>query len=936
MTSLVQSRALIVGIGDFGLWSQIHLWRRLRHRVAWRQSTGLCAAQPEDVLSLLTLRVTGNDLILSRPMTGRWGAETQLLPDETRRPKPEDLNQCVGKTMEQWKIASAARPCRHDVFLACVKARILLLQLLGDALVRAMGDHRLYHENQVQVTAYVICDATDVLASALLWPTLVLLRQVLDSFHSGAAGELIPILNTASYDEALRGTRQRAVAYMTLRELEFLSNSDPSEQLANFLPELVNNDPYWLPYLADVAFDRCYLMDNQKSRGAVAPDPYDAVVAIGNAVELLMLTDAGGQIRNQLSTAEGLFHMRDKLSPTGPAQVGEMKDNTRLQVTYEKPHSQEVSFRRGVYSSWGAASLCLPVESLDRWGESRFAQESLDRYLDIGQAVHVRPLPGAALAATPQFLEDIKGAPSTALFQRQEFKKIIQDSHREATDPVFKFRIGISNETGLLKYEALPVDVPEGQDTVVAWMQKRLDADKQQLQEISVSIVDRFRTKPGGAQGPDDAASALDVWAVIFQEQICNEISQRLVQHQGGIQHAINLVSEARSSLARQAALAEKLAQSVEAKFLAGEANPPALPEEYRPQPPRADQFIVAKWTWRLTNRFSEPMRKGQHHRENIGRFVTYRTYLFDQATYRLNKELLLAAKEHYYKAISAKIDLIHAELTKLREALQSHRNESEQRMKQAHDMDGHFLRTQDKTDKDLRSRRYAQWSQPIQASIQNQPLFEPFQGDLRSWLHGILGLQTAQAGGEAPGSSEFSADHFADCFAGEINKRVVEHGSWYDASFDLVNELIAHGKTPSEVIQDRMLRAQPFVAIEEDMFSQEVFPMNFVSLRDAGESKHLGLFAQEGVFVPVSTFDPYTITCLCTIHGLNPFMLPFVERCLQAYQALNDEDWQSLKLHQAITPGVQYANRNPLLQLSQSLLHDDLPTWQPPVEEVA
>jgi len=337
-----------------------------------------------------------------------------------------------------------------------------------------------------------------------------------------------------------------------------------------------------------------------------------------------------------------------------------------------------------------------------------------------------------------------------------------------------------------------------------------------------------------------------------------------------------------------------------------------------------------------LTNRFSEPMRQSKHHRENIARFVTCRTYLFDQATYRLNKELLLAAKEHYYKAISAKISLIHAELEKLQKALQSHRNESEQHMKQAHDMDGHFLRTQDKTDKDLRSQRYGQWSQPIQTSIQNQPLFEPFQGDLRSWLHSIVGLPTAHLGGEPQASSESSADYFADCIVREINNRVVEHGSWYDASFDLENELIAHGKTPSEVIQDRMLRAQPFVAIEEDMFSQEVFPMNFVSLRDAGESKHLGPFAQERDFVPVSTFDPYTITCLRTIHGLNPFMLPFVERCLQAYQALNDQDWQSLKLHRAITPGDQYANRNSLLQLNESLLGDGLPTWQPPEEQAA
>lgn len=381
MNKISQNRALIVGLGYFGLWAQTYLWRRLNRPLQWRYRNSLTTSEPAHLLNFLLLlaKQDSGALCLARPCPERWNHPTFPGWSELQPPEPSKLQDLIESTMEEFEILrqplreprrdTSNSLFRRDVFDRCITSRVLLQQQLQDALFKVMGDQTVT-DDLVHVTVYVICDLTEELASAMLWPILHMLRQVLNLQKSA---ELIPVLSTGAYVSAPHSTLHDATVYLALRELECLSTWDTTRSVPDWLREMLP-DAYWRAQLGELPFDRCYLMDQEKWHGAVTRDPGDVLVALGNAMEVMLLTEAADRVRDQLATDKSFLESIGSYKPLSHAFRAEFKSEAstlHLSRTPDRPYGNEpVRFHKGVYSSWGAASIYLPVDTLDQLGRS--------------------------------------------------------------------------------------------------------------------------------------------------------------------------------------------------------------------------------------------------------------------------------------------------------------------------------------------------------------------------------------------------------------------------------------------------------------------------------------------------------------------------------------------------------------------------------------
>lgn len=991
MSGFVQPRALIVGIGDFGLWVQTHLWKHLAYGIKQRNRNKLGAARPDDVLSFLSVRVSEQpaSIYLARPVPERWDRSDVASWNECERPTYADCEKFAARTMKRLSVADLPQPLRRSViFQHSVRARTRFLQYFQDALVQSMGDSRLFDENLVHVTAYVFCDATELYASAMLWPVLVVLRQVLDSYRSS---ELISVINTASFAPAPVTTLHRAVGYITLREIELLSTWDITRPVPDFLDQLLSQDKYWRAQLTTVPFDRCYLMDNEKWNGAITLDSYDVIVSLVNSMEVTLLTNAATQIRDQLSTSDSFFRQEHAYNPVGQIQVADLKDR-RLFVDVDRPYRQtKLHHRRGIYSSWGAASVCLPVQTLERWGQARFYHETLERYFLASPGL-------SQSSAQPTFRPSATEQSSTtakyvAFDPQNAFEKLLEPFRQRAAQSDVKLADQMKPLRLVYQPDPVPFQEPRTPPDPKEWS-RRIEDERKLLAETTLGLVNLLTGAVAKETSDDDHAaqqgdtvgvqtgsagisqpeqSILLGWIEADLELICLELATTIARQNSGLRTSLGRLKEVRSDLARHAQALDRIIQDCRKKQLMQSHSST-----------KADQVITIDTVWHKWS--SRPNRSailvrfyliimlilqavwqlGQAHPNLVPWWLPLalavvlipaallgagigikhgetaiendlnllRDPVYDFASDELTIKVCKALKEHFYTALDRRLDSIGKHLLAVQQQFNANDATFKDNYSQVNKAQSHFLRTTREIDDKVREPMYMQWSRATREDVENQPLLEAHEAGLLNSLKHLVQLPAD----ELPPAFETAESDRGWCtlVLDEIARRIENFsGIWFDGSFELEAELLTKsGSPPEKFLGDLYDRARPFVAVDEDAFDQETSILDFVSLRAADRSNAIAPEAINRSAIPVSSFDPFTITYLRTVHGLNLFMLPFTDRYRQEYQMLSEQDWKQLVLDSSLSPEYEFAERVKELQLDESFLSGEALHWQEPESE--
>lgn len=229
---------------------------------------------------------------------------------------------------------------RADVFRSGLRHGPDIARLLEAHLVDPIRQDNLVPGDPfVQTTLYVVAPLYEPLAAALLWP---ILAQLLDYVGRRHISQVVGVFATGSYATDSSRIQENASSYASLTELEVLTGlrSDNDNGLAALVGGAGSRpvSGRWGPlsrWIGAPIFDRIYLVDREKSNQGLAQDSYELTALVGNAMEAMIAADGSQYIEEQL----GIDLRNAQERPY--SLLGAATDFVPLNYIFQAVHQQE-------------------------------------------------------------------------------------------------------------------------------------------------------------------------------------------------------------------------------------------------------------------------------------------------------------------------------------------------------------------------------------------------------------------------------------------------------------------------------------------------------------------------------------------------------------------------------------------------------------------
>lgn len=382
-----RNRAAIIGVGGWGARVVAHLWPRLRMadrgrtlaptivaRGAGRTPVSLAGSGGSlprlgDMVSLALL-LPGEDgnVTVARPRSDLWDdvgfarfhmpayggsqASGWELPGvhQSVRQLQQETYQALWPTLDivghYPRLPDPSEPpSRLTRSLHFLQNQRAIISDLAATIEQARVDENVPDEEVSQLTIFVVASLADPAATALLWLLAYNLRRHLEG---RVLAEQVGLLSTGVYAAPPERLLEEAAVHVAVEELAHLMARAAGHTIgqASLLDDLITvgrgrlpaESLQALPELAAAAsrmppFDRTYLIDREKTSGALVKDEGELTTVVGNALEIFLTADAN-------------LYLRDVLAP----------DASDL-------------LRTAPYSSLGAACVYVPLD--DMWAQAR-------------------------------------------------------------------------------------------------------------------------------------------------------------------------------------------------------------------------------------------------------------------------------------------------------------------------------------------------------------------------------------------------------------------------------------------------------------------------------------------------------------------------------------------------------------------------------------
>lgn len=322
------NRGMILALGRYGARALAHLWPRLRFEDAQRERAraGLPLLR-NLVATALVLPASDGIIVVGQPDPQEWNSNALLrrIVPATRLHDGDSLA-LLERSLSQplTRIGADKGSGRETCFTNGVRNQ----QLVGDFLVQAADQARIAEHAPAgevhRFTVYVLAALSEGQASALLWPLAMTLR---DRLEERLGLEIVGLLSCGVYGDAESRRIEGATTHAVLRELDFFSQREPD---LSFLQA----GRYVEGWQGRRYFDRCYLLDSEKSSGTRARDEEEIIVTTGNVLEVLLTSDATDVIAECAGADDEYLHHNYPFSTLGSASTYIPIDQWQLRNQY--------------------------------------------------------------------------------------------------------------------------------------------------------------------------------------------------------------------------------------------------------------------------------------------------------------------------------------------------------------------------------------------------------------------------------------------------------------------------------------------------------------------------------------------------------------------------------------------------------------------------
>lgn len=318
------NRGMVIGIGQFGARSLAHIWDRIRFEDY--QRTILRPNLPSIRRALgfsLVLPMEKGGFTIGSPDPNHWDDKFFIRRlerldfvawDEKDSPQYSFYTKNLHQSLRQDKLnipGTSSISERASYFQSALDYS----SSVGDFILQYIDVSRVdqdapgYQSDRFNI--YIIAGLHEPDASSFLWPLTMILRQRLEKYLHF---EVIGFLSTGAYGDLDERRNQGATIYAALRELD--NFMDPTQDY--LLEELTDK---FRDLYHDKYFDHCYLIDSEKQNFARSKNEEEIIVAIGNAIETLVISDASNQIEAQIGPDEQQMRQFGPFSTMGTASI---------------------------------------------------------------------------------------------------------------------------------------------------------------------------------------------------------------------------------------------------------------------------------------------------------------------------------------------------------------------------------------------------------------------------------------------------------------------------------------------------------------------------------------------------------------------------------------------------------------------------------------
>lgn len=310
---VVANRGMIVAVGRYGARALAHLWPRLRFEDAQRGRARAGLPLLRNLVStVLLLPIDGGRLVAGQPKPEKWEGRHLLRRIEKEALSGEGGLDLLSDALLRREEFGTAEGAGRAAYLAnAVRSQ----RPIGDWLVQAAEQGRIDEHapgsGVHRFTVYVLAALAEGPATALLWPLTMILR---DRLEDRLGLEVVGLLSAGAYAQGTARRAEGANAHIALRELEFFSGEDAD--LSYLEPAALLE-----PWQGRRYFDRCYLLDSEKSHGARAFDETEIIVTTGNALEVFLPGNAPDVVAERVGPDDEFLHRYHPFGTLGSAST---------------------------------------------------------------------------------------------------------------------------------------------------------------------------------------------------------------------------------------------------------------------------------------------------------------------------------------------------------------------------------------------------------------------------------------------------------------------------------------------------------------------------------------------------------------------------------------------------------------------------------------
>jgi hypothetical protein len=330
------ARAVIIGVGLWGLYAVAHLLPRLRFEDQQRSQlypdVPRLSSTTKSVVLIPNSENGEIEILVPERLIPPHTAEQILAHFSEEREsekkykrlltslKEGNFLRMIGRFEPERSLEGEGRIRRRSIFDSFMDNRLEICNALVGVIDQVRWDEIQPEEELTRITIYIISSLTEDAASSILWPLATSLRE-------GHVAEVVGLLKVGAFSDGLWRKAEEAIVCAALTELEFLSK-DKDEELCDLPP--------------GPAFDRCYLIGREKWNGALARDEQELTTMVGNALEALLISNGEAFIEENLS-----------------------------------PDTLEL---RGKYSTIGGATVYLPIDEMLHWFKEHFRARIFEKH----------------------------------------------------------------------------------------------------------------------------------------------------------------------------------------------------------------------------------------------------------------------------------------------------------------------------------------------------------------------------------------------------------------------------------------------------------------------------------------------------------------------------------------------------------------------------